>query len=89
MASDSADDDILGPEHPKVVPGICGVTVHGESAIEWICVKKPHAKIYTRKTTTRRNSAGDLIFSNNPTADRHYFVNRWPNRKSISGMEQG
>ncbi len=64
-------------QDPRVKPGICGVTTTGALGIEWICVKEPHAKIYTRRSGLRR---GAPIFSDNPQGDYHYFVNRWPNR---------
>lgn len=54
--------------------GICGVTVFSPSGREWVCILKVHAKIYQRRN-------GALSFDNNPRADRHWFVNRWPNRK--------
>lgn len=67
-------------EDPRVREGICGVTTHTAN-FEWICVKKVHAKIYTRHTSTRAYRKGDPKFGTNPNVDRHYFVNRWPNRK--------
>lgn len=61
--------------------GICGVTFIGSTGIEWICVKKVHAKVYTRNTSGYGYRKGDPIFSSSRTADSHYFVNRWPNRE--------
>lgn len=55
---------------------ICGHTIVG-AGVEWICVLPPHDKIYMRHTKGRR---GEVIFSNNPSVNRHYMVNRWPNR---------
>lgn len=52
---------------------ICGVTFIGATGIEWICIKEVHAKIYTSRK-------GKVVYDTNPNADRHYFVNRWPNR---------
>lgn len=53
---------------------ICGVTRTGPTGIEWICVKKVHAKIYQGRN-------GKMVYDNNPGADRHFYVNRYPNRK--------
>lgn len=56
--------------------GICGVTIIGGSGIEWICIRPVHAKIYYRHKNRKP------IYSENPTADQHYMVPRWPNRSS-------
>ena len=64
-------------EDERVKPGICGVTRLGGTGIEWICVRPVHAKVYKRKD-------GRTFFSENYTADQHYFVRRYPNR-SIDG----
>jgi hypothetical protein len=62
-------------EHPSAKQhGICGVVIQS-GEIEWICVKSVHAAIY-------QGRSGKLIFSNNPSSDRHFFVNRYPNRKA-------
>lgn len=68
-------------EDPRVTGDICGVTQIGASGIEWICIKATHGKIYIRKTPSHRHHRGEMIFSNNPQVDAHYFVNRWPNRR--------
>lgn len=60
-------DDVNAPK--------CGVVVTDISGREWICVKKVHAKVYKRR---RR---GGIIWDQNPVADQHYFVVRYPNRK--------
>lgn len=70
-------------EHPDVTRDICGVIHVGGLGIEWICVREVHAKVYIRRKTTKRNHKGDLIYSNNPVADKHYMVARWPNRKRV------
>lgn len=61
-------------EDPRALePGICGVK-QNTGTIEWICVKPVHAKIY-------QSRKGKMVYDNNPGADKHYFVNRFPNRK--------
>lgn len=60
--------------------GICGVTTMGATGIEWICIKPAHAKIYTRRSGDRTHKKGEVIFSDSPQADQHYFVNRYPYR---------
>lgn len=60
-------------EDPRVQKGICGVTKNS-GRFEWICIKRPHARVYSRRS-------GSLVFENNPNVDRHYFVNRYPNRE--------
>lgn len=68
------------PDPRTLVPGICGVTSVGGLGIEWICIKKVHAKIY-------HNRKGGIIYDNNKNADRHYMVNRYPNRP-VPGKEE-
>lgn len=58
---------------------ICGAIMRTEK-IEWICIKQAHAKIYQRRSRNR----GEVIFSDNPNADRHYFVNRYPYTERFS-----
>lgn len=48
-------------------PGICGVVQVGATGIEWVCIKEVHA-------------TEDDVRQGREKADRHYFVNRWPNR---------
>lgn len=67
----------------RVKEGICGVVFHTAN-FEWICVKPVHAQIYTRKSSDRTHHKGDIKFDTNPGADKHYFVNRWPNRNRES-----
>lgn len=57
-------------------PHICGVTQVGSLGIEWVCVKKVHAKIYFRRN-------GKMFEDTRPNADRHYFVPRWLNRPQV------
>lgn len=64
--------------------GICGVTTVGGSGIEWICVNPVHGETYMRKSSDRHHRKGELIFSNNPKADQHFMVRRWPNRNGVS-----
>lgn len=67
----------------RVRDDICGVTeIWGGT--EFICIRPPHAAVYTRNTSDRTHTKGDLIFSAAPQGDRHHFVNRWPNRKKES-----
>lgn len=74
----------MDEENPKAkLDGICRVTKIGPTGIEWICVKPVHDKVYYRRTSDRNHRKGDPIFSNNPSVDRHVFVNRWPNRKGV------
>jgi hypothetical protein len=69
-------------EHdPRIKEGICGVTEIGATGIERICIAAPHAKVYIRKTSGKGYTKGDLIFSESPKTDQHYFVTRWPNRQ--------
>lgn len=76
-------------EDTRVQNHICGVTKIGSTGIEWICIKTPHAEIYERHSSSSTHPRGGLIFSNNPKADAHYFVNRWPNReKDHYGYEE-
>lgn len=71
---------------------ICGVTkVVGGT--EWICVRPPHSPVYRRRKGDRTHRVGDRVEGTGghqngperaysaPPADRHYYVNRWPNRK--------
>ena len=67
----------MDDQDPRTEGLICGVTKQTQRH-EWICIKPPHADVYTRKTKNQRR--GDLVFSNNPKADKHHFINRWPNR---------
>lgn len=62
------------------VEGICGVTriVH---SIEWVCIRKVHAKVYVRKSTRR----GEPIFTD-PQAEKHFMVPKWPNREHDGGV---
>jgi hypothetical protein len=53
---------------------ICGFVLNPGGSIEWVCIEKPHAKIY-------QSRKGKIIYDRNPRADQHYFVNRYPNRK--------
>lgn len=55
--------------------GTCGVTTIGGTGIEWICIKKVHAKWEDRHRApvdSRGNPA---------QSERHYFVRRYPNRQ--------
>lgn len=66
---------------------ICGVTFIGSTGVEWICVKQVHNPEYTRnrpgRSGTRKvNGTGGWEDRGIVApADKHYFVNRWPNRK--------
>lgn len=51
---------------------ICGAIVQGDK-YEWICIKKPHDKVYRRKT-------GLDVFASSGAATQHYFINRYPNQ---------
>lgn len=58
-------------------PGICGVT-RTTGNVEWVCIAATHAKTYVRHGLDRR---GQVIYDQNPSADRHYFVPRYPWRQ--------
>ncbi len=61
-------------EHPDLKkPGLCRVTVNNGNGIEWMCRLPVHAKIYRRRN-------GQVVYDNNPKADQHFFVNRYPYR---------
>lgn len=60
----------------------CGVTRRIGNT-DWICVLPPHATIYQRRTRP------GVAYGNNPRADRHYFVNRYPNRDSSTPTTEG
>lgn len=51
---------------------ICGVVVQGNK-YEWICIKKPHDKLY-------RRTDGNPVFASAGSATQHYFINRYPNQ---------
>lgn len=78
------------PDPRALVDGICGAIDQGPLGIEWICVKPEHNPEYLRKSTDPRH-VGYVrgtgahperpIGVQAPPADRHHFVNRWPNRK--------
>lgn len=76
-----------GQQDPRVTSDICGWTHIGPTGIEWICIKKPHGEVYRRNKSSRNHRRGDLIFSDNPSVDRHYCINRWPNREYDVGEE--
>lgn len=65
-------------------PDICGLTRTGPTGIEWICIAAVHDVAYVRKSGDRTHRKGDLIFSNNPKSEQHYWVRRWPNRGGVS-----
>jgi hypothetical protein len=59
-------------EDPRVgAHDVCGVTTVGGTGIVWICIKKVHANLY-------QSRKGKAIYDQNPTADKHYFVVRYP-----------
>lgn len=78
--------DLEAVEHPDVKPGICGHT-RTIGRFEWICVREPHENVYRRR---RRSRHGEPYTTEQPQypprpgesvqGDRHWFVNRWPNR---------
>lgn len=78
-------------EDPRVHENICGVTRIGATGIEWICIKEPHDKEYKRHsrpgysygTGAHPEYANPMVRA--PQAERHYMVNRWPNRKQTDG----
>ena len=70
-------------EDPRVANEICGIGFIGPTGIEWICIKKPHDILYFRRKGDENHRRGDPIYSSNPGVDRHYMVNRWPNRKKV------
>jgi hypothetical protein len=63
-----------GDMDPRADKGnLCGVSFIGSTGIEWICIKPVHAKLRKRKN-------GRVELESNPEVDRHYYVNKWPNR---------
>lgn len=76
-----SDFEVSSPEgqDPRVHEDICGV-IEFRGSTEFICIAKPHAKVYQRRVSDRTHRRGDPIFSTSIKADQHYFVNRWPNR---------
>lgn len=42
---------------------------------EFICIRKVHAKVYSR---VRSTPVGAPIFADNPSVDQHYMVRRYP-----------
>lgn len=79
--------DVQPEQDERVVSGICRVTYIGSTGIEWICINKPHAKIYQRHHSSQNGRWSSPIFSNNPGVDRHYFINRWPNRAQANDVQ--
>lgn len=72
------------------MPDSCGVSYIGPTGIEWVCVKPVHDTAYVRRSRDQRGS--HVAYSTGshperrmgvqaPSSDRHYFVNRWPNRE--------
>ena len=83
------DDELAEHPDPRVLPGICGAT-RTTGAVEWICIKEPHDQEYRRRSADRTHTgyvSGTGAHPERPDgvqappADRHYFVNRWPNRE--------
>lgn len=77
-ALDHAGDLITAHEDPRMGPDRCGVTTLGGTGLEWVCIKAPHGKVYTRNTPSPGHHRGDPIYSA-AGADAHYFVRRYPN----------
>lgn len=65
----------------RIKEDICGVGHVDQSGREWVCISKPHDTVYFRRKSDRTHHRGDPVFSSNPGVDKHYMVNRWPNRK--------
>lgn len=73
-------------EDPRATGDICGVTVH-TARFEFICVKPPHDPQYQRRGGYRETPGNDAHPERlgSPAArDRHYMVNRWPNRPILN-----
>jgi hypothetical protein len=54
--------------------GICRAMTIGGTGIEWVCIKLVHAPDDGKIYGARRGVI--------PTADRHYYVPRYPNRST-------
>lgn len=73
--------------------GLCHATYIGDTGIEWVCIAKVHNPAYVRKTGDRTHRKGEVVRGTGghqpgpergfsaPQADRHYYVERWPNRQ--------
>jgi hypothetical protein len=73
---------------------ICRATFIGATGIEWVCINQPHNPGYERKASDYRHQRGAIVKGTGghqdgpmrgfsaPLADRHHYVNRWPNRKT-------
>ena len=53
--------------------GLCRVTNVDISGREWMCRRPVHAKLYRRRN-------GQTVYDSNPTADKHWFIPRYPYR---------
>lgn len=70
-------------ENPRIGENACRVTeICGDT--EWICIRTVHAKLYRRKSSSGPHKKGDIRYDYRPSAEQHYFVNRWPNRNRES-----
>lgn len=92
-----AEVNLVKPD-PRTVPTagrpeICGVTKMGATGIEWVCVRKVHDRAYRRRSTDSTHQGEVSGTGAHPErfgpasaapADRHYYVNRWPNRESLT-----
>lgn len=82
----------MAKELRTVSNDICGVT-QVTNGKEWVCVRPPHSPVYRRRKSDKTHKAGDTVEGTGghqdgpkrgysaPPADRHYYVNRWPNRE--------
>lgn len=80
-------------ENPRAKGEKCRAIYIGGTGIEWICIREPHNKGYKRRTGDLTHRRGEIVYGTGAhldgpdrggraaTADQHYFVNRWPNRK--------
>ena len=62
--------NVIQMPDPRIKPGICGAEFETRTGL-WVCIKKPHAKTYYR-----HHRSGEMIFSDNPSVDRHHFVKK-------------
>lgn len=70
------DDELAQHPDQRIDPGVCGVT-HQVGRFEFICIRPPHDP--NTKNGNRGPANRDGYY---PQAERHYMVNRWPNRET-------
>jgi hypothetical protein len=83
--------NLVKPDPRTQRPEICRVTYVGGSGLEWVCIRPVHAPAYRRRSTDRTHQGEVSGTGAHPErfgpvsaapADRHWFINRWPNREA-------